>query len=107
MPEVPALNWTIEEQLVTSLTAKVGGRTQATVYPNPLQAGNTLLVEMGAAPTPGTEVQVLNLMGSAVRANIMQEIGGYRVSGLTTPGTYFVRISSPHKSAIILKVLVQ
>lgn len=51
MPEVPALNWTIEEQLVTSLTAKVGGRTQATVYPNPLQAGNTLLVEMGAAPT--------------------------------------------------------
>ena len=107
MPEVPALNWTIEEQLVTSLTAKVGGRTQATVYPNPLQAGNTLLVEMGAAPTPGTEVQVLNLTGSAVRANIMQEIGGYRVSGLTTPGIYFVRISSPHKSAIILKVLVQ
>src|SRR5690554_2454717 len=101
------IEWTIEEQLATSLTPTVGGKSQATVYPNPLQAGNSLLVEMGAAPAPGTEVQVLNLTGSAVRANIIQEAGGYRITELTTPGIYFVRISSPHKSATILKVLVQ
>ena len=105
-PEVPELNWSIEN-LALSLGQAQNAEAVATAYPNPLMAGTVLQVEIGEEHGANANAELLNLSGLQVPVTIEKQSGAYRISGLTRPGVYFVRIFTPTKSIAVLKVIVK
>lgn len=76
-------------------------------YPNPLFSGRTLTVETDWELSGDEKAEVFNLTGALVNASISRDNTGYRIDGLTIPGTYLVKITTPGKSASTVKIVVK
>lgn len=98
--------WKIEVPTNT-LEYDFSAEHKAAAFPNPLMSGTDLQVEMGGVRGGNEKVEVLNTTGAPVNVSVEAQARGYLISGLTTPGIYFVRVFTPENTIAILKVLVQ
>jgi hypothetical protein len=75
-------------------------------YPNPVQTGQSLSVEMGETRPDNEQAEVLSISGFPVKASVQRQASGYRISGLST-GTYLVRVFTPGQTIATLKIFVK
>ena len=71
-----------------------------------MQIGRSLVVELGEERPAGEQVQVLNTSGYPVKASVEPQTTGYRISGISAPGTYFVHVFTAEQTTTTLKIIV-
>ena len=96
----------IDNHVALSLDYVVQSGAVAIAYPNPVQTGRSLVVEMGEERPAGEQAEVLNSSGYPVKASVERQATGYRISGISTPGTYFVRVFKTGQTITTLKIIV-
>lgn len=90
-----------------TLSHNVASGNVAKAYPNPLQAGRPLTIELGEERPVEEQAEVLNISGLPVKAVVERQASGYRILGLDTPGAYLVRVYTPGETIVTLKFLVK
>lgn len=108
--DIPAGSYLVEiiidNQVALSLDYVVQSGTVAIAYPNPVQTGRSLVVELGEERPAGEQAQVLNTSGYPVKASVEPQTTGYRISGISAPGTYFVHVFTAEQTTTTLKIIV-
>lgn len=108
---IPAGTYTVEiligGTVAESLTYTIANNTQAIAYPNPVRSGSALTVDLGEQRPDDESADVVSLAGFPVNASVVKQGSSYMISGLNTPGTYFVRVFTADKTVSTLKVVVR
>ncbi len=108
---IPVANYKVEivvnEAMVAELFYTVTTTSGIKAYPNPVMAGRTLTLDMNNQINDDEKIEIFNLTGALVKASVAKENLGYKISGLTTPGTYILKVSSSNGTTNTVKIVVK